>query len=269
MLNNFTFKLRQLVLRENLINSYFEFKFKAKSYLALWRGFIAKLKGIVIKNKSSSQILLIGHSVDWLVQAQAAIELKSMQNFASSEKPHPYNPIFPNAASIGHYSHWKFLNPPVNRNTRLRMQTGSRLLLESNILICSGTYISIWPGKTLEIGENTIIGHECYLNTKSGLKIGKNCIVGQGTRIMDYDGHPIFHLDSKTPLDRYGGATAPITIDDNVWIGFGVVIMKGVKIGTGSIIATNSWVTQDIKPNSFVAGSPARLIQENVSWKQF
>jgi acetyltransferase-like isoleucine patch superfamily enzyme len=58
----------------------------------------------------------------------------------------------------------------------------------------------------------------------------------------------------------------PIVIEDNVWIGCNVIILKGVTIGAGSIVAAGSIVTKNVPADSIVAGNPAKVIKENVKW---
>ena len=87
---------------------------------------------------------------------------------------------------------------------------------------------------------------------------------------MDYDGHPIFN--SPVPSEehypgRYGGKAEAITIEDDVWIGFRASIMKGVTVGRGSIVSANACVYKDVPPNCIVAGNPARVIKEGISWR--
>jgi acetyltransferase-like isoleucine patch superfamily enzyme len=60
--------------------------------------------------------------------------------------------------------------------------------------------------------------------------------------------------------------TMPIIIGDNVWIGMNCIILKGVTIGDGAIIAAGSVVNKDIPPRALAAGAPARVIKENVGW---
>lgn len=65
-----------------------------------------------------------------------------------------------------------------------------------------------------------------------------------------------FHWD-----DPRVGEPKPVTIKDNVWLGYGVIVMKGVTIGENSIIGMNSVVTRDIPANSIAVGSPAKVIK--------
>ena len=77
--------------------------------------------------------------------------------------------------------------------------------------------------------------------------------------IMDSDFH---HIESENHV-----MTKPVTIRDNVWIGNGATILKGVTIGEGSVIAAKSVVTRDVPPHTIVAGNPAKVIKEDISWR--
>lgn len=61
--------------------------------------------------------------------------------------------------------------------------------------------------------------------------------------------------------------SAPVTIEDNVWIGANVTILPGVVVGRGSVIAAGSVVTKSVPPNSLVAGVPAKVIKEQINWR--
>ena len=63
-------------------------------------------------------------------------------------------------------------------------------------------------------------------------------------------------------IDWNGVKSSPIIISDKVWIGFDVVILKGVTIGEGAIIGARSVVTKDVEPYSIVAGNPAKFIKK-------
>jgi acetyltransferase-like isoleucine patch superfamily enzyme len=90
--------------------------------------------------------------------------------------------------------------------------------------------------------------------------IGDRVTIGANTIIADTDFHPLAALTrQQTPL---AGATAPITIADDVFIGMQSLILKGVTIGAGSIIGAGSVVTRDIPPGVIAAGNPAGVIRE-------
>jgi acetyltransferase-like isoleucine patch superfamily enzyme len=109
-----------------------------------------------------------------------------------------------------------------------------------------------------------VIGDNCRLNgtiihCNERIEIGKNCMFGPGTVIVDNDSHRIvtdFIERRKKPESK------PILINDNVWIGMNCTVLKGVTIGENSIVAAGSLVTKDVFENSLVGGHPAELIRK-------
>jgi acetyltransferase-like isoleucine patch superfamily enzyme len=90
--------------------------------------------------------------------------------------------------------------------------------------------------------------------------IRNNVAVGANTTIIDTDFHP---LDPQIRWLRPQGArTAPILIEDNVFIGMNCLILKGVTIGEGSVVGAGSVVTKSVPPGAIVAGNPARIVGE-------
>lgn len=117
----------------------------------------------------------------------------------------------------------------------------------------------------LSIGNNTIFTHDDELllqENGSQIIIGRDCLFSHNINIRTSDAHPIY--DKKTN-QRYNYAKK-VLIEDHVWITPHCVIQKGVNIGTGSIIATNTIVTKDIPSNCIAAGMPAKIVKENISW---
>jgi acetyltransferase-like isoleucine patch superfamily enzyme len=109
-----------------------------------------------------------------------------------------------------------------------------------------------------------IIGSNCLLNgtiihCNEKVVIGNLCMFGPGTIICDNNSHNISIDPEKR---RTKSESAPIIIEDNVWIGMNCVIMKGVKIGRNSIIAANSLVLKNVEPDSLYGGHPAHFIKK-------
>jgi len=115
------------------------------------------------------------------------------------------------------------------------------------------------PGAVLKIGDDFgMTGGSIVAEQR--VTIGNRVTVGANSIIADTDFHPLDALARHNlPLD---GATAPIVIEDDVFIGMQSLILKGVTIGAGSIIGAGSVVTRDIAPNVIAAGNPARMIRE-------
>lgn len=109
----------------------------------------------------------------------------------------------------------------------------------------------------LEIGDNSTIGFNSDIY--GPVKIGKNVMLGPEVAIYT---HNHAHDDIDIPM-IYQGYTQnqPVIIEDNVWIGRRVLIMPGVHIGTGAIVAAGAVVTKDVNSYSIVGGNPARHIK--------
>jgi acetyltransferase-like isoleucine patch superfamily enzyme len=85
--------------------------------------------------------------------------------------------------------------------------------------------------------------------------IGNNCMIASNAYITDSDWHDIYNRVSI-------GKTAPIKIEDNVWIGDSVIVCKGVTVGENSIIGAGAVVVDDIPANCVAAGNPAKVVKK-------
>ena len=113
------------------------------------------------------------------------------------------------------------------------------------------------PGPSILIGNNVFIGAGTEFNIRKKITIGDNCLVASGCRFVDHD----HGIDAGRLMREQQGPEFPIVIDENVWIGCNVIILKGVHVGTGAVIAAGSVVTKDVKPFTMVAGVPATYIR--------
>ncbi len=111
----------------------------------------------------------------------------------------------------------------------------------------------------LTIGSGTHIGNDFHAGAALRVLIGRNCMLASGCTILDHD------HDFSNPFDphrsRDGVVAAPTVIEDCVFLGERVVILKGVRIGNGSVIGANSVVCHDIPPLTMAAGAPARPLR--------
>ena len=130
------------------------------------------------------------------------------------------------------------------------------------ISIGEGCYVGdgtrIWSSESIYIGNHVYISHNANIHDTNSHSINAELRSQHFYAIMS-TGHPkenIFDIKASS-----------VVIDDDVWIGFNSTILKGVKIGKGSIIAACSVVTKDVPSNVIVAGNPAKVIRELVPFK--
>jgi acetyltransferase-like isoleucine patch superfamily enzyme len=151
--------------------------------------------------------------------------------------------------------------------------------LQSNpdkIKIDSNTHIAgellIFPyGGQIEIGQYTYIGDHSRIWSASKVKIGNGVMISHNVNIMDTDSHEIDPLERFTNYkyrlanNRYAEksniVSNPVIIKDYAWIAFNAIILKGVTIGEGAVVASGSVVTKDVRDYTIVAGNPAREIK--------
>ncbi|MFX0136353.1 MAG: acyltransferase, partial [Candidatus Hodarchaeota archaeon] len=109
----------------------------------------------------------------------------------------------------------------------------------------------------LTVGKNVTIEHTVMIDTNYPylIKIGNNCSLAQGVKLLAHDATPFKFLNGHTRLGK-------IEIKDNVFIGTDVIILPGVTIGPNVLIAAGSVINKDIPPNSCVAGVPARFYKK-------
>jgi len=114
--------------------------------------------------------------------------------------------------------------------------------------------IGDWSGE-IKIGKYCLITPGVRIMAAESIVIGDACMIAHGVYISDADWHGIY--DRAEPV----GATKPVIMEDNVWIGDSAIICKGVTIGKNSIIGAGAVVTKDVPPNSIYAGNPAKLVK--------
>ena len=126
--------------------------------------------------------------------------------------------------------------------------------------IHSGSTVVVMPGGNLVLGSNSYLNRNATIVCSGMIEVGENVAISQNVVIRDSDIHHII-VDGKDIPN-----TAPIHIGNNVWIGTSAVILKGVTIGDGAVVAAGTVVTKDVPSNCLVAGNPAKIIKENIQW---
>jgi acetyltransferase-like isoleucine patch superfamily enzyme len=117
--------------------------------------------------------------------------------------------------------------------------------------------VDIWWPRRIEIGVSCI-NENVFFNGFGGVKIGDHCLIGRGTSF--FSGGHIFS-NSNVPVISQGLVAKPISVGDDVYFGLNCVILGGVTIASGAVIAAGSVVVSDVPSNAVVAGSPAKIIR--------
>ena len=111
----------------------------------------------------------------------------------------------------------------------------------------------------LELGHKSYINHDSEIRCREHISIGNNVSIAYNVLIQDSDYHIMY--DEK---DNEKPQTLPIVIEDDVWIGANVIILKGVTLGKGCVVAAGSVVTKSAPAYSLIGGNPARIIKQNI-----
>ena len=119
--------------------------------------------------------------------------------------------------------------------------------------------IKIIPAKNLALGDQVDLSWGVILAPSGGITIGDRSLIGFHTHIISVN-HAI--PPRPEPIFHSGYVNKPIVIGKDVWIGSHCVILPGVTIGEGAIVAAGSIVTKDVQPFTIVGGVPAKLIKE-------
>ena len=174
------------------------------------------------------------------------VNIKGNNNICKIEFPIKFKNVFISIAGDGNRFEIKKQEESKVANTTFRVFDGGDIFVGSNCQFCSGgIYVNCNGGNSHKI------------------HIGDNVYIAQDTLIRSGDGHTVIDTITKEPLNE----PKDIIIEDNVWIGAKCTILKNAYISSGSIVGACSLVNKPFpKKNVIIAGVPAKIIKENVSW---
>lgn len=141
----------------------------------------------------------------------------------------------------------------VERNVRLlrhpeKIEIGENVIVKEGARLCPTN-----EGSSIRIGDWTTIGYHTFIFATSGVEIGANCLIAPFCYLVDAN-----HGIRRDELIREQMmSAAPIIIGDDVWLGAGVTVLKGVRIGRGAVVAAGSVVSEDVPEYTIVSGNPA------------
>lgn len=149
-------------------------------------------------------------------------------------------------------------NPKSKVETRVLLQKNAEICVKNNFIVGFGSDIRVFNNGRLTLGSGYINGFS-QIVCADKIEIGNDVAIAREVIIRDTDAHEILNNNHKK--------IKPVKIGNHVWIGARAMIMKGVTIGDGAIIAAGAVVTKDVPEKCIVAGIPAKVIKENVTWK--
>lgn len=149
-----------------------------------------------------------------------------------------------------------------NSRHRSAIEIGEHSLVNAELLVYQ-------DGGHIRVGRHCFIGAGSRIWSGADIEIGDRVLVSHGVNIHDNGAHSLaaherhehfvdIVLRGKLPLR--GVKTSPIVIEDDAWIGFNAVVMKGVRIGRGAVVAAGAIITRDVEPFTIVAGPIATPI---------
>lgn len=143
----------------------------------------------------------------------------------------------------------------------LTMLANSVLSISGSVTLHRGTNIVLHDGAHLSIGNQTYL-NGASVDCSQEVTIGEYCAIAEGVKIMDNSFHPITKNGITKP------SIAPVRIGNKVWIATNAIILPGVAIGDGAIVAAGAVVNKNVPARSIVAGVPAKVVKENIDWKK-
>jgi acetyltransferase-like isoleucine patch superfamily enzyme len=144
----------------------------------------------------------------------------------------------------------------VERNVELQrhpelVHIGAEAILKEGVRICPTN-----PGALVRIGERSTVGHHTFIFASTLVDVGPDCLLAPFCYLVDAN-HSVV---AGTNINRQRLRSAPIVLERDVWLGTRVVVLPGVRIGAGAVVAAGAVVTKDVAPNVIVGGVPARPI---------
>ncbi|MBI1757717.1 MAG: acyltransferase [Actinobacteria bacterium] len=142
----------------------------------------------------------------------------------------------------------------------IRVRPGARFEVAGVVSLQRGVRVVVDSGE-LVIGHGSNVNGLTKILVATSVRIGRDCTFSWDVQVLDNDFHTLTVNGQPKP------ATAPIVIGDRVWVGTRAVILKGVTIGDGAVVAAGAVVTRDVPPNAIVAGVPAAVVGHADAWR--
>ncbi|TDQ09923.1 acetyltransferase-like isoleucine patch superfamily enzyme [Pedobacter metabolipauper] len=155
---------------------------------------------------------------------------------------------------LGHLGKRVFLDKSIEL-----LRFPKNIFIKDDVVIKEGAKIcSCNSTAIVRIGERTTVGYNTFIFASEKIEIGNDCMIAPFVYIVDSN----HQIAREIKINQQPNETAPIRIEDDVWIASNVTILKGVTIATGAVIAANSVLNQSVPAYEIWGGSPAKKIGE-------
>ena len=170
----------------------------------------------------------------------------------------------PLAVSAFRACYWRALGMSIGRGAKLGkiiVTWPHKISLEEKCSLEHGIYLNAAGGYSagiaITIGAGTFVGSGCEFNAIESIRVGQNCLIASGSRFIDHN----HGIELGTAMKLQPEISAAIVLGSDVWVGANCVVLKGITIGDGAIVAAGSVVTKSVEPYTIVGGAPAKLIR--------
>jgi acetyltransferase-like isoleucine patch superfamily enzyme len=152
---------------------------------------------------------------------------------------------------------------------RFRSARDPGVSLGAGVIVYTWAEFSVEPGGQIVVGDRSILVGPVFMCAER-ISVGEGVVISYQVTISDCDFHPLDPVSRRKdaiasapggdPALRPPLVSRPVVIEDNVWIGIGATVLKGVRIGRGARVAAGAVVTRDVPAAASVAGNPARIV---------
>lgn len=151
---------------------------------------------------------------------------------------------------------------------KIRYRPGMTLTIGAGSIV-EASLVAEREGASITIGRNTFIGAS-LLAAATSIEVGDDVLISWGCNIVDHNSHAVAWSQRTTDVSEWYHdrkdwtpvVVKPVRIMDKSWVGLNTIILKGVEVGEGAVVAAGSVVTKSVPPWTIAAGNPAKVIRE-------
>jgi acetyltransferase-like isoleucine patch superfamily enzyme len=133
----------------------------------------------------------------------------------------------------------------------------SRITLADDVWLSRDCYLVAGPGAEISVGPQTYVGHRCLFYGHGGIRVGRDVLMANDVQLI-CGNHTFARRD--LPIRAQPTEERPIVIEDDVWLGASALVLGGVTVGRGAVVAAGAVVTRSLPPYSIARGVPAQIV---------